>query len=1270
MLLPKHRRNGTSVRRQGFRSIRRDHHYRPQVERLEDRLVLNYSFGATPIQWVELNGASGAMTVINNADDAAAAINLGSNSINFYGTTYTGPNSLFASSNGLITFGSGNTAFMNGDLKSSPTQAAISPFWDDYIKSLANANLTGPMVLSKIDTANNCLIIEWNHVNDMTTSPIPVTFETIIQLNTGSTPGNITFNFLQLDVGKGISASVGIKAAGVQGPNNVVVSFNVINPLVDNNTAILFQWQSPVQIPVISSLGTTSTAEQSPDLTFTVNGSNFANTSFVQFGGTALTTTFINTGLLQATIPASLLAEERSFNVTVVTPGSSGGTSNAVPFMVTDAPLTPSGQLLSSTAGQTLTNALVATFTDPGTDGTTADYSATVTWDDGNGKSHSVNGTVQLISGDSFGVYADNTVPYAREGVYGVTVVIADLGGSQATVTSEVSVADGPLSGTGINFSATEEAAFSGLVARFSDADPNGALSDFTATIAWGDGQTSSGIIAAAAGGGFQVSGRHTYAEDGNYQVSVTIADVGGASLTTTGLAGVGDAPLTAQGTNISATEGLAFSGSVATFTDDNPNSPLGDFSATINWGDGSSSAGAVATAVGGGFMVSGSHTYADEGNYSVSVFISDVGGASITANGSAGVADASLAAQGTSISATEGIAFSGNVASFTDGNPNSSAGDFTATINWGDGQSSSGTVGAGTGGGFVVSGSHTYADEGNHTVSVSITDVGGNSTSASGSASVADAALTAQGINITGTEGAAFSGNVASFIDANPNGAVGDFTATINWGDGQSSSGTLGAGTGGGFVVSGSHTYADEGNYTVSVSITDVGGSSATASGSASIGDASLTAQGTSISGTEGAAFSGTVASFTDANPNGALGDFTATINWGDGQTSSGLIAAGPNGSFLVSGGHVYGDDGNYSVSVQISDFGGATITATSSATIGDAALSAQGTTITATQGVTFSGVVATFTDANVGSPLSDFSATIAWGDGSSSTGTIQIDPNGGFDVVGSHAYSAAGTDAIAIQISDVGGSSAAANSTTQVAPADPSSITAFGTSFKAFPDQSFTAVVATFSDSNLNFTVNNFTAVIDWGDGSSSAGMVYSDGSGGFYVNGTHTYQNNGAKKVVVTIQDSANATAQANTKIVVSNGGVTTPLTARATVRHSKHHPHATLTGSFSDITSNLHKVLVSWGDGTISELNLGISSAGTFSLDHDYSLDFLDKHCGRAHIHFAVLNQEGASSLPQVFNVNFNTGHHHFSEGHNAHHHGENDSLWDIPGFDFF
>src|SRR5204862_5155166 len=112
---------------------------------------------------------------------------------------------------------------------------------------------------------------------------------------------------------------------------------------------------------------------------------------------------------------------------------------------------------------------------------------------------------------------------------------------------------------------------------------------------------------------GFNVSGSHTYAEEGSYAVSVTVNDVGGGSASANGSATVADAVLTAAGTSFTATEGAGFSGVVATFTDANAGAPVSDFSATILWGDGTSSAGAV-SAANGGFQVSGSHTYADEG--------------------------------------------------------------------------------------------------------------------------------------------------------------------------------------------------------------------------------------------------------------------------------------------------------------------------------------------------------------------------------------------------------------------------------------------------------------------------------------------------------------------------------------------------------------------------------------------------------------------------------------------------------------------------------
>ena len=47
------------------------------------------------------------------------------------------------------------------------------------------------------------------------------------------------------------------------------------------------------------------------------------------------------------------------------------------------------------------------------------------------------------------------------------------------------------------------------------------------------------------------------------------------------------------------------------------------------------------------------------------------------------------------------------------------------------------------------------------------------------------------------------------------------------------------------------------------------------------------LTAQGLTFTANPGQAFSGTVATFTDSDTSNVAGDFSATINWGDGTTS-----------------------------------------------------------------------------------------------------------------------------------------------------------------------------------------------------------------------------------------------------------------------------------------------------------------------------------------------------------------------------------------------
>lgn len=188
-------------------------------------------------------------------------------------------------------------------------------------------------------------------------------------------------------------------------------------------------------------------------------------------------------------------------------------------------------------------------------------------------------------------------------------------------------------------------------------------------------------------------------------------------------------------------------------------------------------------------------------------------------------------AAAGVDIATVEGQSFTGDVVSGLVC-PLS-----TATIDWGDGTTSAGTSDGSTG----IQGTHTYAEEGTYSGSVSYTytlprPCQGSTQTASFQATVQDAALTWLGHNLTGTAGQSVSGVVAHFSDATPAADTGDFSAQIIWGDGTSSSGSVSAAAGGGFDVSGPHTYNAAGSYTVSVAVTDAGGSTATTSSTAQI--------------------------------------------------------------------------------------------------------------------------------------------------------------------------------------------------------------------------------------------------------------------------------------------------------------------------------------------------------------------------------------------------------------------------------------------------
>jgi PKD repeat protein len=221
--------------------------------------------------------------------------------------------------------------------------------------------------------------------------------------------------------------------------------------------------------------------------------------------------------------------------------------------------------------------------------------------------------------------------------------------------------------------------------------------------------------------------------------VSALFLGLGGL-VATVGLLGVAPAQantgLTAgPSQTIDRTEGVN-TGSVelGTFTDSNPTAPVSDFTASVNWGDGSaidtgtiSQPGGVGTA----FVVLDSHTYVVAGTFTASVAVSGDGG-TVTLLATVNVADPLTAGPSLLIDATEGTSTGTiEVGTFTDSNPTAPVSDFTASIDWGDGTSTEGTISqpGGVGTAFVVTGSHTYFAPGTFTPNIDVSGDGGTVT-------------------------------------------------------------------------------------------------------------------------------------------------------------------------------------------------------------------------------------------------------------------------------------------------------------------------------------------------------------------------------------------------------------------------------------------------------------------------------------------------------------------------------------------------------------
>jgi len=406
---------------------------------------------------------------------------------------------------------------------------------------------------------------------------------------------------------------------------------------------------------------------------------------------------------------------------------------------------------------------------------------------------------------------------------------------------------------------------------------------------------------------------------------------------------------ITAFPVDFSVAEGTQFSGAVATFEDDNSPGPTltpADFNATIDWGDGSPTTAGMIGSSSAAFTVTGQHTYADEGSFTVTVTINDnpPGTGTATATDTATVSEAdSLTGTPVTFSAAAGTPFTGTVANFSDTLTTNVPGDFTATIDWGDATTTAGTV-TGGGGSFAVSGTHTYAGTGTFSVTVTLSDDAPGTATAmvTSTAHVGTTALSVTSVNFSVAEHAAFNGTVATFTDSDKTKTPASFTATIDWGDATPVTAGVITGGSGSFTVTGQHTYTDEGAFTFTVTVAEnsPGTSMGSASGTATVSEADVLTPGAAMTITafKNVPFTGAVATFTDSDTANVPGDFIAVISWGDASSSAGTVTGG-GGTFTVSGTHTYANSGTFGIGITLSDDPPGTATATAQATANVAA-------------------------------------------------------------------------------------------------------------------------------------------------------------------------------------------------------------------------------------------------------------------------------------------------------------------------------------------
>ncbi len=708
------------------------------------------------------------------------------------------------------------------------------------------------------------------------------------------------------------------------------------------------------------------------------------------------------------------------------------------------------GNTDTTSAAKTITDRPpTVSFTETATTGVTLDsITLTITSSDPDGTVT----TTMVDWGDTHvdtlaGTATTDSHSYATAGTYTVTVTVTDDNGSTANSTAEKTITDRPPIAS---FSESSTTMVTGRNIHFDasgSSDPDGIILDYS----WdfGDGSTGTGVTV-----------DHAYSTVSAFTVTLTVKDnsgnTGTATATKTIIRGIFQPAFVESATTTLTLDAVSFDASTSQ-----------DNAGTItlyqwDFGDGS-------PLITGQVIVD--HTYVKAGTYTVVLTIADDQGQTGTVSSIKTVQDrpptAVFSEDKTTALTGEPVGFDGSLSSDVDGT--------VVTYSWDFGDGS-------TGSGPAVS--HSYAKAGTYTVTLTVTDDNGMTSSQASAKTIIDRApivsfeedktIALTGVTITLTI-------ASSDVDGTVTGTQ------VDWGDGTVNN-LPGAAT------SDSHSYSKAGSFTVTVTVTDDAGLTSSSQAAKMISDrppvAIFIESFTNV-------LTGVSISFdasTSNDPDGSL--VTYSWNFGDGGSETGLVVS-----------HSYAKAGIYVVTLTVTDDNGSSDNTTSTKTIGDrppvASFSESLTTAPTGTSIVF--------DASASSDPDGSAAIYAWDFGDSSTGA------GG---ASSHGYAVAGTYTVTLTVTDDSGNTNSVSALKTITDRPP--VATFTESSTSVPTGTPVQFDAS-SSSDADGTIVSFAW--NFGDGTMETGQTRS-----------HSYATAGTYTVTLTVtDDSSNSGTATATKTI---------------------------------------------------------------------------------------------------------------------------------------